>query len=150
VRMQNEPVDTKTLERVKTQARAGLLGQLDSNRGMASLLTEYEAKTGDWRNVFKELQAIESVSADDVQRVASEVFQPTNRTVGKLISAGTDMPESAEPAPSEPAEPEPAEPEMSEPAPDAEMPAAPAEPEASVPEPEAATVSTSEPIRGLW
>ena len=70
-RLKTEPVDEKTLERVKTQARAGLLGQLDSNRGMASLLTEYEAKTGDWRSVFEELQAIEAVSAQDVQRVAN-------------------------------------------------------------------------------
>ena len=87
-RLQAEPVDEATLDRVKTQARAGLLGQLDSNEGMASLLTEYEAKTGDWRNVFKDLQAIEAVNADDVQRVAKATFSPTNRTVGKLISAG--------------------------------------------------------------
>ncbi len=86
-RLQQTPVDTETLDRVKTQARAGLLRQLDSNSGMASLLTEYEAKTGDWRNVFEELQAIEAVSAADVQRVAIATFKPENRTVGKLISA---------------------------------------------------------------
>ena len=86
-RLQEEPVDETTLTRVKTQARAGLLGLLDSTSGMASLLTEYEAKTGDWRNVFKELQEIEAVSAADVQRVAQATFNATNRTVGKLISA---------------------------------------------------------------
>ena len=67
-RLKTELVDEATLERVKTQARAGLLGVLDSNNGMASLLAEYQAKTGDWRNVFVELQAIESVTAADVQR----------------------------------------------------------------------------------
>jgi len=87
VRLQQEPVDSMTLDRVKTQARAGLLRQLDSNQGMASLLTEYEAKTGDWRNVFRELQLIEAVNEQDVQRVAAQTFRPANRTVGKLISA---------------------------------------------------------------
>jgi predicted Zn-dependent peptidase len=88
-RLQQEPVDQQELDRVKTQARAGLLQNLASNSGMASLLAEYEAKTGSWRNVFDELIAIEAVSAADIQRVAQALFQPNNRTVGKLIPAGT-------------------------------------------------------------
>ena len=100
VRLQQEPVDTMTLDRVKTKARAGLLRQLDSNQGMASLLTEYEAKTGNWRNVFRELQLIEAVDSSDVQRVARQTFRPENRTVGKLISAGESAPSN--PTPSEP------------------------------------------------
>ncbi len=84
--LQEEPVTSEELERVKTQARASMLRSLDSNSGMASLLTEYEAKTNDWRNVFEELKAIEAVTAEDVQRVAQETFVPSNRTVGKLLS----------------------------------------------------------------
>ena len=143
VRLQNEPVDTKTLDRVKTQARAGLLGQLDSNRGMASLLTEYEAKTGDWRNVFAELQAIEAVSAEDVQRVAKAVFQPTNRTVGKLISAGAQAaePESTDPPATAPEAPEETPDETSEETPEAATPPASelAAPEADTAAPDAST-----------
>ena len=101
-RLQQEPVDTATLDRVKTQARAGLLRQLDSNSGLASLFTEYQAKTGDWRNVFEELQAIEAVTAADVQRVAIATFKPENRTVGKLISAAAPAPpEDLPPTPDE-------------------------------------------------
>ncbi|MEM9264931.1 MAG: pitrilysin family protein [Cyanobacteria bacterium P01_F01_bin.13] len=85
--LQKEPVTPEELERVKTQARASLLRSLDSNSGMASLLTEYEAKTDAWSNVFEELKAIEAVSAEDVQRVAQSTFIPSNRTVGKLLSA---------------------------------------------------------------
>jgi predicted Zn-dependent peptidase len=85
-RLQDEPVSEEELDRVKTQARAGLLGALSSNSGMASLLTEYEAKTGNWRSVFKDLQALEAVTAQDVQRVAKATFVPNNRTVGKLLS----------------------------------------------------------------
>lgn len=85
--LKQDPVKPEELERVKTQARASLLRRLDSNSGMASLLTEYEAKTNDWRNVFEELKAIEAVTAEDVQRVAQATFVPSNRTVGKLLSA---------------------------------------------------------------
>ncbi len=84
-RLQQESVSPQELDRVKTQARAGLLQSLASNSGMASLLAEYEAKTGSWRNVFDNLTAIEAVSAADIQRVAQTLFQPTNRTVGKLV-----------------------------------------------------------------
>lgn len=86
-RLKTEPVSAAELDQVKTQARAALLQQLASNQGMAGLLPEYEAKTGSWRNLFEELAAIDAVTAEDVQRVASELFQPQHLTVGKLIPA---------------------------------------------------------------
>jgi predicted Zn-dependent peptidase len=86
-RLKDEPVTAEELDRVKTQYRAGLLRSLASNQGMASLLPEYEAKTGTWRNLFKELKDLEAVTAADVQRVAQAMFQPQNLTVGKLLSS---------------------------------------------------------------
>jgi predicted Zn-dependent peptidase len=86
-RLKQEPVSPEELDRVKTQARAGLLQSLASNGGMASLLAEYQAKTGDWRNIFNNLKAIEAVSATDIQRVAQTLFRPESRTVGKLVQA---------------------------------------------------------------
>jgi predicted Zn-dependent peptidase len=87
-RLKTEPVSPEELDQVKTQARAGLLASLASNQGMASLLPEYEAKTGSWRNLFEELKHIDAVTANDVQRVANQLFQPRNQTVGKLVAAG--------------------------------------------------------------
>jgi predicted Zn-dependent peptidase len=84
-RLQNEPVSIDELDRVKTQARAGLLRTLSSNQGMASLLAEYEAKTGSWENLFNELDAIEAVTVDDIQRVAQETFRPENKTIGRIL-----------------------------------------------------------------
>lgn len=86
-RLTVEPVSAEELDRVKTQARAGLLQTLSSNQGMASLLSEYEAKTGDWRNLFNELKAIEAVTAEDVQRVAKDTFVPEKQIIGKLLPA---------------------------------------------------------------
>ena len=84
-RLKTEPVSTQELDRVKTQARAGLLRSLDSNMGMAQLLLEYEVKTGSWRNLFRELDRISAVTAADIQRVAQKTFTPENRTIGKLL-----------------------------------------------------------------
>ena len=80
-----KPVSARELERVKTNARAGLLRSLDSNMGMAQQLLEYEVKTGSWKNLFAQLEKIEAVTAQDIMRVAKETFVSENRTVGKLL-----------------------------------------------------------------
>jgi len=89
-RLKTEPVTAAELERVKTQARAELVRSLDSNRGMARLLAEFEGKTGDWRNLFDEIEAIAQVTAQDVRRVAQETFQPQNRIVGRILPESAD------------------------------------------------------------
>ncbi|MCL2933414.1 MAG: insulinase family protein [Trichodesmium sp. MAG_R03] len=85
-RLKTELVSEEELQRVKTQARAGLLYSLESNMGMASALLNYEVKTGSWQNLFKDLDVINAVTKEDIQRVAQETFIPENRTIGKLLS----------------------------------------------------------------
>lgn len=84
-RLKTEPVSALELDRVKTQARADLLRALNSNMGMAFALVDYQVKTGSWRNLFKELDAIAAVTPADIQRVAQATFRPENRTIGKLL-----------------------------------------------------------------
>lgn len=84
-RLKTEPVSDMELERVKTQARADMLRSLNSNMGMAFSLLDYQVKTGSWRNLFKQLDAIAAVGPDDIQRVAKATFRPENRTIGKLL-----------------------------------------------------------------
>ncbi|MGB3300955.1 MAG: pitrilysin family protein [Phormidesmis sp.] len=151
-RLKQEPVDNAELERVKTQSKAGLLGVLDSNSGMASLLAEYQAKTGDWRNVFEELQLIEAVSAADVQRVAKATFRTENKTVGKLVSVSSATP--LEPMPPTPDEGAPGNaPEGPTQPPNDQSSGAnnsvqsAAQPSA---QPPASASSTAPPVRGLW
>jgi predicted Zn-dependent peptidase len=84
-RLKTTPVSATELDRVKTQARAGLLRSLDSDTGMAQALLEYEIKTGSWRNLFKQIDQIAAVTTQDIQRVAQATFVPQNRTIGKLL-----------------------------------------------------------------
>jgi predicted Zn-dependent peptidase len=85
--LKREPVSTEELNRVKTQTRAAVLQSLASNQGMASLLAEYEAKTGSWRNLFDDLKTVEAITPADVRRVAQDLFQPNKLTIGRLITA---------------------------------------------------------------
>ena len=63
---------------------------LASNRGLARLLTFYEVVTGDWRNLFTQLEAIDRVTAEDIQRVASEYFTSRNSVVGVIETTRSD------------------------------------------------------------
>jgi predicted Zn-dependent peptidase len=74
-------VDDATLARVKTRTRASLISKLANNEGLAQLLATYHAAYGDWRKLFTEIDEIDKVTADDVQRAAKQYFTPNNRTV---------------------------------------------------------------------
>ena len=89
---QKEKVDDATLARVKTKTRAGLIHQLDSNAGLAQLLAEYYVSYGDWRKLFTAIDDIEKVTADDVQRVARQYFNPDNRTIALTYQPATAAP----------------------------------------------------------
>jgi predicted Zn-dependent peptidase len=84
-RLKTQPVSAEELDRVKTNARAGLVRSLDSNMGMAQLLLEYDVKTGSWRNLFKQIDAIAAITPADIQRVAKATFTPENRTIGQIL-----------------------------------------------------------------
>ena len=79
-------VTEEELNRVKTTARADIIRQLQSNSGIASQLTFYEVVTGNWRNLFRELEKIEAVTNADIIRVANETLIPNNRTVAYIES----------------------------------------------------------------
>src|ERR1700722_15021560 len=80
-RFQSIKVDDATLARVKTKTRADLIRRLDSNSGLAQALASYYADYGNWRKLFTDVDEIDKVTADDVQRVAKTVFNPLTRTV---------------------------------------------------------------------
>jgi predicted Zn-dependent peptidase len=84
-KIQTEKVDADTLNMVKTKMRAALIQKLDSNSGLAGQLAEYHAAYGDWRHLFYELDELNKVTAEDVQRVAKETFVKKHRTVAYLV-----------------------------------------------------------------
>lgn len=85
-RLKTEPVSEEELERVKTKMRANLVRQVDSDFGLALQLAEYQTKTGDWRNLFLYIDAIQQLTPEDIQRVANEYFDNQRRTVGEIVT----------------------------------------------------------------
>lgn len=79
--LKKEKVDAAALARVKVRTRANLIRQLDDNAGLAQLLATYYAAYGDWKRLFTDLDEIDKVTADDVQRVVRQYFTNDNRTV---------------------------------------------------------------------
>lgn len=91
-RIKNEDVTAEELASVKTRVKAGLLRQLDSNAGLANQLVSYQTLYGDWRELFREVERIDKVTAADVRRVANETFVATNRTVASIETAPRPAP----------------------------------------------------------
>ncbi|HBY58411.1 MAG TPA: peptidase M16 [Solibacterales bacterium] len=85
-KLKKDKVDAATLQRVKTKLRAGLIRQLDSNSGLASQLASNHANYGDWRKLFTQIEDVERVTADDVQRVVREYFRESTRTVAYTVA----------------------------------------------------------------
>ena len=89
-RLKTEPVSAQDLEKFKTRSRASVVRALASNRGLARQLTFYEVVTGDWRNLFKQLDEIDRVTHQDIQRVAREYFTSKNSVVGVIETSQSD------------------------------------------------------------
>lgn len=85
-RLKNEDVGADELRMVKTRAKANLIRRLDNNSGLAGQLATAQARYGDWRELFRQVDRIDKVAAADIRRVAAETFKEGNRTVGMIES----------------------------------------------------------------
>jgi predicted Zn-dependent peptidase len=54
---------------------------LGENSGLAAQLAIYQARYGDWRELFYNIDRLQKVTKEDIRRVANSTFTPTNRTV---------------------------------------------------------------------
>jgi predicted Zn-dependent peptidase len=87
-RVKNEPPSERELQRLKNQLDADLVRSLESNSGIASQLLDYEALTGDWRYLYRELALLKAVTPADITRVARKYLTPENRTVVTVVRPG--------------------------------------------------------------
>lgn len=85
-RIKTEPPAKEELQRVTTAYRASVLRKLKQNLNLAQELADYQATTGDWRTVFREIKQIGSVTPEQVSEAAKKYLTKRNRTVGRLIT----------------------------------------------------------------
>jgi predicted Zn-dependent peptidase len=85
-KLRQEWVTLEELQKAKTRVKADLIRQLNDNFSLCYSLVSFETLTGDWREMFRSVDRIAKVTAEDVQRVAKQCFIAKNRTVATLIT----------------------------------------------------------------
>lgn len=90
-KIKNGEITPEDLDRVRTNARAGLIRGLDSNSGLANQLATAESRRGDWRKVFTDLDDLANVTIEDIQRVANKYLTKENRTVGIIVNEASQQ-----------------------------------------------------------
>jgi len=83
-KLKTQDVTDDELRMFKTRTEADLIRGLASNEGLAQQLAIYQTRYGDWRELFRYLERVDKVTKADIRRVANQVFQDTNRTVGVI------------------------------------------------------------------
>jgi zinc protease len=84
-RLHAEPPSELELQRAKNQIEAAHIFEQDSNFRQAMLLGEAETIGAGWRKVNQFVERTRAVTAQDVQRVASQYLTADLRTTGTLI-----------------------------------------------------------------
>jgi len=85
-RMKDEPVSQRELDKIVNQSEAAFVRRLRSNSGLASQLSYFEVLAGDWRYMLEQIEAVRSVTAEDIQQVAQTYLTKRNRTVAELVN----------------------------------------------------------------
>ncbi len=81
-KLKTQDVTDEELQMFKTRTKADLIRSLASNEGLAQQLAIYQTRYGDWRELFRYLDRVDKVTKADIRRVANQVFQDNNRTMG--------------------------------------------------------------------
>lgn len=93
--LKNEPVSDADLKRIKKQNRRDFLERLRGNGDLAGTLATLEVEIG-WDYLSGYLEAMDRISAEDIQRVARHYFEDTNQSTVFVIPGGTpDKPPEA-------------------------------------------------------
>jgi zinc protease len=83
-RLRDEGVTAPELARARSQALADFWRGLATIDGKAQALGSYAVLQGGYQRLFDAPRAYESVTADDIRKLAADLLRPTNRTVGVL------------------------------------------------------------------
>jgi predicted Zn-dependent peptidase len=86
-KLKKEDISDDELKMIKTRAKANLIRSLGSNSGLAFNLGMNQARYGDWRELFRQVDRIDTITKADIRRVANQTFTDANRTVGIIETA---------------------------------------------------------------
>jgi predicted Zn-dependent peptidase len=91
-KLKTTDVTDAELAMFKTRTRADLLRGLADNQGLSNALAATQARYGDWRELFRQLDRVDKVTKADIRRIANETFVASNRTVAEIDTAAPSAP----------------------------------------------------------
>lgn len=86
-RLKTADITDEELAMVKVRSKAALVRSLGDNEGLAGALAKSQARYGDWREYFAQVDRLDKVTKADIRRVANATFTAGNRTVGIIETA---------------------------------------------------------------
>ena len=89
-RVKETPVSDQELEKAKNFRLAEFYRQVRTINGRANTIGTYEVFFGDYRKLFDAAKNYNTVTKDDVQRVAKKYFGANNRTVATLVPENSE------------------------------------------------------------
>ncbi len=95
-KLQDQPLDAKELQRVKTQVRAITIGGLQGSMSRARALAQFAITDGNPELINTELDRMMAVTAEQIQAAAKKYFTPAKRAVLEIVPAP-----AAQPAPTQ-------------------------------------------------
>jgi zinc protease len=88
-------VTPQELARARNQALADFWRGLATIDGKAQAVGNYAVLRGGYKHLFEAPRAYESVTVQDIQKLAAELLRAGNRTVGVLTAAAPTQGEGA-------------------------------------------------------
>jgi predicted Zn-dependent peptidase len=80
-------VSDREMQKVVNSIESSMVFDLESNKGIARLLAQYQTLFGDWRHAVDYLSVIKKISIQDIAAMKNRYFTEKNRTVGILINS---------------------------------------------------------------
>ena len=106
-KLQTEPVQERELQKTLNHLDAAFIRALGSNAGLARTLAHAEVLNNGWESILDLRDRFAAVTLEDIQRVAKQYFQKSNRTVALLVPPAASPAEPVpEPAPADEPPPE--------------------------------------------
>ena len=85
-KLKHGEISEKELRKVKNQFKVSFIRRLQSNAGLAGILSYYQTVCNDWRYLEKHLEVIDKITPAEIQAVAQKYLNEKNRTVAYLVN----------------------------------------------------------------
>jgi len=85
-KVKTETISQEEVDKIKARSKASLINNLSSNEGLAMQLAMYQTIAGDWRRLYREMQLVEAITPEDINRVANKYLDTKASTTVTLES----------------------------------------------------------------